>query len=140
MLVGWIAFQFVAKLTDLVLHLPFPAFILPFLGPVLMILIPAKLFRPKHNGDYWAMHGIGLLAVALGCAMANDMFFGVLLIGYLFCFSWSMSLFYLIREANAHNQASRQSVPQKSNLSVSRRLSLVFAHFGRRPFALPDNA
>lgn len=108
-LVGWIAFQFVRKPTDLVLHLPFPAFILPFLGPVLMILIPAKLFRPKHNGDYWAMHGIGLLAVALGCAMANDMFFGVLLIGYLFCFSWSMSLFYLFREANALNLEALQS-------------------------------
>jgi transglutaminase-like putative cysteine protease len=109
MLVGWIAFQFIRKPTDLVLHLPFPAFILPFLGPVLMILIPAKLFRPKHNGDYWAMHGIGLLAVALGCAMANDMFFGVLLIGYLFCFSWSMSLFYLFREANARNLAALQT-------------------------------
>lgn len=97
-LVGWIAYQFVRKPTELVHLLPFPAFLLPFLGPVLMILIPAKLFRPKHNGDYWALHGIGILSVSLGCAMANDMFFGVLLIVYLFCFAWSISLFHLIRE------------------------------------------
>ena len=37
-----------------------------------MILIPAKLFRPKHHGDFWAIQGIGLLAVTLACAMAND--------------------------------------------------------------------
>jgi transglutaminase-like putative cysteine protease len=104
LLVGWIAFQLLRSPTDLVLNLPFPAFLLPYLGPVLMILIPAKLFRPKHNGDYWTMQGIGLLAVALGCAMANDMFFGVLLIGYMFCFAWSMSLFYLYREARLMEQ------------------------------------
>jgi protein-glutamine gamma-glutamyltransferase len=100
LLVAWIAFQFVRDTTALLQFLPFPAFILPYLGPVIMILIPAKLFRPKHNGDYWTMQGIGLLAVALGCAMANDMFFGVLLIGYLFFFAWSMALFYLYREAS----------------------------------------
>ena len=98
MLFAWIAMQFLREPPDFAQHLPFPALLLPYLGPVLMILIPAKLFRPKHNGDYWAMHGIGLLAVCLGSAMASDLFFGALLVAYLFSFAWSMSLFHLLRE------------------------------------------
>lgn len=97
-LVCWISFQFLRPTMGLIDALPFPANLLPYLGPVLMILVPAKLFRPKHIGDYWALHGIGLLAVTLGCAMANDFFFGALLICYVFCFAWSLALFHLYRE------------------------------------------
>lgn len=99
LLIGWVVVQFLRPTTELVQNLPFPAFLLPFLGPVLMILIPAKLFRPKHVGDFWTMQAIGLLAVSLGCAMAHDMFFGVLLVLYGFSFAWSMGLFCLYREA-----------------------------------------
>src|SRR5580704_11294680 len=95
---GWIMFQFVRAPTGLAEMLPFPANLLPYLGPVLMILVPAKLFRPKHVGDYWAMQGIGLLAVTLGCAMANDFLFGLLLGVYIFSFAWSLVLFHLYRE------------------------------------------
>ncbi len=97
-LIGWGVYRLTHKPPEIE-YVPFPAVVLPYLGPVLMILVPAKLFRPKHYGDFWAMQGIGLLAVALGCAMANDMFFGVLLIAYMFCFAWSISLFHLYREA-----------------------------------------
>ena len=78
LLVGWIAFQFVpGRSAVLAPRSSSPTKLLPYLGPVLMILIPVKLFRPKHIGDYWAMQGIGLLAVSLGCAMANDLIFGI---------------------------------------------------------------
>jgi len=97
-LIAWIGFQFVRPPTGLLEYLPFPASLLPYLGPVLMILVPAKLFRPKHIGDFWAMQGIGLLAVTLACAMAYDLIFCFLLIAYLFSFAWSLALFYLYRE------------------------------------------
>ena len=113
LLVGWIAYQFVPQRSAVLAQIDFPTKLLPYLGPVLMILIPVKLFRPKHVGDFWAMQGIGMLAVALGCAMANDVIFGVMLTIYLCSFVWSMSLFYLYREVR----------PEKSSRSGSARSS-----------------
>ena len=110
LLVGWIAFQIVRKPTPVLSQIPFPTSLLPYLGPVLMILIPAKLFRPKHVGDFWAMQGIGLLAVALGCAMANDVYFGFLLIIYICGFIWSLSLFYLYREVRPDRNSATAEV------------------------------
>jgi transglutaminase-like putative cysteine protease len=80
---------------------PVPAAWLPYLGPVLMCLVVAKLLRPKHFGDYWALQAMGLLAVALGCAMAGDSLFGWLLLAYVCCAVWSLTTFYLQREATA---------------------------------------
>ena len=72
--VAWVAYQFFRPWGGTLLDaLPWPTSLLPYLGPLLMILIPAKLFRPKHVGDLWGMHLIGLMAVALGCAMAGDL-------------------------------------------------------------------
>src|SRR5581483_6489724 len=89
----WVAWQFFrpfgAPLLD---QLPWPTSLLPYLGPLLMILVPAKLFRPKHNGDFWALQGIGLIAVALGCALAGDTVFGALLFAYLVSVIWSLTL------------------------------------------------
>lgn len=78
--------------------LPWPTSLLPYLGPLLMVLVPAKLFRPKHIGDYWGLHGIGLIAVALGCALAGDIVFGTLMLAYLISFIWSLTLFYYFRK------------------------------------------
>jgi len=99
---GWVAFQFVRPWGGTLLdQLPWPTSLLPYLGPLLMILIPAKLFRPKHDGDLWGLHGIGLIAVALGCALAGDPIFGALLVLYLVCLMWSLTLFYYYREQKA---------------------------------------
>jgi transglutaminase-like putative cysteine protease len=95
----WVAYQFVRPWGGTLLdQLPWPTSLLPYLGPLLMILIPAKLFRPKHDGDIWGLHGIGLIAVALGCALAGDPIFGALLVAYLICLIWSLTLFYYYRE------------------------------------------
>jgi protein-glutamine gamma-glutamyltransferase len=102
-LIGWIGFQFVRGPVGVLDLLPFPANLLPYLGPILMILAPAKLFRPKHIGDFWAIQGVGLLAVTLGCAMANDFFFTALLVLYVLSFAWGLTLFYLYREARIEN-------------------------------------
>jgi protein-glutamine gamma-glutamyltransferase len=97
--IAWVAYQFVRPWGGTLLdQLPWPTSLLPYLGPLLMILIPAKLFRPKHDGDVWGLQGIGLIAVALGCALAGDPIFGALLIGYLVCLMWSLTLFYYYRE------------------------------------------
>lgn len=99
-LVFWIAFQFVRSTSRPLDVLPFPANLLPYLGPVLMVLIPAKMFRPKSVADFWAMQGIGLMAVALACAMANDILFGFALAAYFLCVAWNLTLFYFYRESN----------------------------------------
>ena len=117
-LVGWFALR---KSDGLIEGLPFPANLLPYLGPVLMLLIPAKLFRPKHVGDYWAMHGIGLLAATLGCAMANDVLFSFFLVAYMVCLVWALTVFYLYREV-----LSRGEPPEsRSSERPARRLYLL---------------
>src|SRR5262249_2010359 len=93
----WIAYQFFRPGDGLMKQLPWPTSLLPYLGPVLMVLIPAKMLRPKHVGDYWAMQGLGLLAVALGCAMAGDAVFGLVLIAWLVAFVWNLAAFYFYR-------------------------------------------
>jgi hypothetical protein len=94
----WAVFQAVRPPTGLSDTLPWPASALPYLAPVLMLLIPAKLFRPKHVGDYWAMHGLGMLAMALACAMASDGLFILMFAAYAAAFVWSLTSFHLYRE------------------------------------------
>ena len=93
---GWIAVQFVNK-NSLIYTLPWPTSLLPYLGPLLMILMPAKLFRPKHTGDWWAMQGIGLAAAGLAAAIEDDAVFVVLLGLYAVAGVWSLSLFFYLR-------------------------------------------
>lgn len=94
----WIVFQFVRPPTGLADTLPWPASALPYLAPVLMLLIPAKLLRPKHIGDYWTMHGLGLLAIALACALASEGAFILVFALYAATFVWSLVSFHLYRE------------------------------------------
>lgn len=94
----WAIFQIVRPPTGLSDILPWPASALPYLAPVLMILMPAKMLRPKHVGDYWTMHGLGLLAMALACAMAMDGVFVLLFIVYTVIFVWSLIAFQTYRE------------------------------------------
>ena len=119
----WVAYQFFRPWGGTLLdQLPWPTSLLPYLGPLLMILIPAKLFRPKHNGDFWALQGIGLIAVALGCALAGDPPFGVLLFAYLVSVIWSLSLFYYFREQErAGVDGRRAAVPTRPTSRTSRR-------------------
>lgn len=97
----WGIFQFVRPNTGLSDILPWPASALPYLAPVVMVLIPAKLFRPKHTGDYWTMHGLGLISVSLACAMASDGMFVVVFIAYSVSFIWGLAMFQIYREVGA---------------------------------------
>ena len=106
----WLVFQIVRPSGGLIYSLPWPASMLPYIGPLVMILMPAKLFRPKHIGDWWTMHGVGLAAVALGCAMADDLAFGLFAAAYLIAGAWSLSLFFLRRAAG-----TIQSIPGRES-------------------------
>lgn len=81
--------------------LPWPAGGLPYLVGLLMVLVPAKLIRPKHVGDWWALQGLGLSMVAVGGAMTDDGFYMALLTLYVVCGVWSLTLFY-IRRVSGH--------------------------------------
>ena len=96
-IVGWMAYQFLNR-NSLIYTLPWPASLLPYLGPIVMALMAAKMFRPKHVGDWWAFQGMGLAAIALGCALANDEGFGILLLLYTMAAVWSLLLFTYRRD------------------------------------------
>jgi transglutaminase-like putative cysteine protease len=96
--IGWIAFHWRDEFS-LIHTLPWPAGLLPYLGPVVLTLIVAKLFRPKHVGDWWAMHGMGLAAVALASSLTDDATFIVLFLAYVLIGVWSLTLFYQRRAA-----------------------------------------
>ncbi len=74
-----------------------PTSLLPLIGPVLLTLIPAKLFRPKHVGDWWAMHGVAVAAVALASSMTDDAPLVGLMAAYAVCSAWALVLFFYRR-------------------------------------------
>jgi transglutaminase-like putative cysteine protease len=96
--VGWIAMNWRNDMS-LIHTLPWPAGLLPFLGPVVMAVVVAKLFRPKHVGDWWGMQGLGLAAVGLAGSLSEDLVFFLLLGVYAVVGVWSLTLFYHRRTA-----------------------------------------
>ena len=94
----WVGWHYVRP-TSLMHTLPWPAGLLPYIGPLLMVLMPAKLLRPKHTGDWWALLAVGMVSVALAGAMADDGAFGTLLTLYAVCGVWSLGLFFFRRSA-----------------------------------------
>jgi transglutaminase-like putative cysteine protease len=94
----WVGWHYVRP-NSLMHTLPWPAGLLPYIGPLLMVLMPAKLLRPKHIGDWWALQAVGMVSVALAGAMADDGAFGTLLTLYAVCGVWGLGLFYFRRTA-----------------------------------------
>ena len=76
---------------------PWPAGLLPHLGPLLLVLLLVKLFRPKRLADFWVIQTIGLMMVTLGCVLAAEPMFGALLVLYLGSLLWSLALYCLVR-------------------------------------------
>ncbi len=79
---GWIALQIVRPSGTLLKYLPWPASLLPYLGPLVLVIIPAKLFRPKHVGDYWGLQFAGLMGVGLASALGGDSIICVMTLVY----------------------------------------------------------
>lgn len=93
----WVAYRLVEPPKGRVDLAILSAPMLPHLGALLIVLMVVKLFRPKQIGDYWWLHAIGFMAVALACVLDSDALFGILFCGYLACTIWSLSLFHLHR-------------------------------------------
>lgn len=66
------------------LHTDWSLMLVALLGPLTMVLLPAKLLRrDKHVGDYWWLHGLALAAATLAAAMTDDILGFVLLLMYM---------------------------------------------------------
>lgn len=92
----WLGYHF-NQPQSLMNTLPWPAGGLPFIAPLLILLMPAKLFRPKHNGDWWTLYGISLAGVGLAMSLAEDGIFIILVLLYALVAVWSLTLFYFHR-------------------------------------------
>lgn len=60
-----------------------PLILVPFLGPLLLLLLVLRVYRPQSPQDLWMLQGMGLLQVALACTLAAEPLFGLLLLLYL---------------------------------------------------------
>jgi hypothetical protein len=94
----WIAQQLLQAGGSFVDVAPRSTVLLPYLGPVLMVLMLGIMFRTKRIHDFWWLHTVALLEVTLACVLASEPLFGVLLFVYLTCALWSLLLYYLHRE------------------------------------------
>jgi len=96
---GWILFQVPRSVEQLAAGgVNWPAGLLPHLGPLLMILLIVKLFRPKRLPDYWVIQTMGLMMVALAAVLADERGFGILMTLYFVSLVWSLATYYLVRE------------------------------------------
>ncbi len=136
----WVAMQFFRPTSDgMINQLPWPTRLLPYLGPILLLLIPAKLYRTKEIADYWAMYSLGLITMALASALAADGIFGLLLVIWFLFLVWSLILFYFHREKGNAFLPSQEPllnthIRQKRNLFTGRAVLwgsgiLLFAFF-----------
>ncbi|MBI3409848.1 MAG: DUF4129 domain-containing protein [Planctomycetes bacterium] len=99
------------------LGLPWPAALLPYLGPLLMVLLVLKLFQPKRAGDFWALQAIGLMAVALGCILSSNSSFGLLLAAYMAGVIWCLALHHLaLHQQTLHQQTLHQQTLHQQTL------------------------
>jgi transglutaminase-like putative cysteine protease len=92
---------------DLALHVT----LLAYLGPVLVLLTLVKLFRPKGPNDLWGLQGLGLVMVALACVLGDGGLLGSLLLTYLVCGAWHLSVFHLRREELRAGPAGAAGAP-----------------------------
>jgi hypothetical protein len=100
--------------------LPLPAALVPYVGPLLLLLLLVESFRqralnaggPDGPGDFWRLQGLGLLQVSLACVLAQDTILALLLLGYLVCGLWCLTLFHL---AYADKQTSRRADRKTDN-------------------------
>jgi len=93
----WILLQITAANNLWFSYAPYPTALLPYGAPALMVLTLGKLFRPKEIKDFWIVHSIGLIEMALACILAGSPNFAFWFFGYLLCCLWSLMLYYQFR-------------------------------------------
>jgi hypothetical protein len=92
---GWILFKLPRTDADLIAsEIPWPAGLLPHLAPVVMVLILAKLFRPKRRADYWVFQAMALISMILASVLTGEAIFLGWLTGYLILVIASLACAY----------------------------------------------
>ncbi len=118
---GWILLQVPRSHEEVVAGgVNWPAGLLPHLGPLLMVLLAVKLFRPKRLPDFWVIQTMGLMMVALAAVLADEQSFGGLLVLYLGSLIWSLALYYPVRERALLRNAKDASPTPLFDLSRQR--------------------
>jgi hypothetical protein len=121
----WIAKQLANPTNSITAFLPLPAALVPYAGPVLLVLQIPLLFRPKQARDCWTLHSIGFIEVVLACVLAGDLIFGILLLAYLAALVWSLTLFYPYREHQTAGPAQAVATQDHFRLGLGSALGRV---------------
>ncbi len=115
---GWILFQIPRDEQELIRGgVNWPAGLLPHLGPLLMVLLVVRLFRPKRFPDCWVIQTMGLMMVTLAAVLADERLFGLLLVLYLASLIWCLVLHcprraqLLVQRTGDPNQAALFDAP-----------------------------
>jgi transglutaminase-like putative cysteine protease len=99
-MLGWIVFQLPRNDEELLAAgVPWPAGLLPHLGPLLMILTAVKLFRPKKAPDFWVLQLLGVMMVTLASVLAGEADHGIWVFLYLVSLVWCLAHFYRMSSA-----------------------------------------
>lgn len=99
-MLGWLVFQLPRTEEEFfAAGVPWPAGLLPHLGPLLMILTAVKLYRPKRVPDFWVMQLLGLMMVTLASVLAGELHHGLWLVAYLLAAHWCVYLYFQMRPA-----------------------------------------
>jgi hypothetical protein len=93
------------SITDI--PIPWPTALVPPVGPLLVVLLLIKLFRPKKLHDWWLLQTMAFLQVALACVLAGEAGFGLLLVGYVASALWSLALFQIKVTRDVPNDGDR---------------------------------
>jgi hypothetical protein len=110
---AWVNWQ-IRQPDSWIAHVPMPAGLVPYLGPLLLALLLAKLFRrgvgSPPDMEFWELQGIGLTLVALGCVLAVGPLFGVLFVAYLVSALSCLSLHHLYVRARPPERRNKRAV------------------------------
>ncbi len=111
-MLGWVVLQIPRSEADLLAAgVPWPAGLLPHLGPLLMILTAVKLFRPKKVPDFWSLQLLGVMMVTLASVLAGEMNHGFWVFLYLVSLIWCLVHFERMQRtwAGLSDERRRQS-------------------------------
>ncbi|MFO0864857.1 MAG: DUF3488 and transglutaminase-like domain-containing protein [Gemmataceae bacterium] len=101
---GWILIKLPRTDADLIAsEIPWPAGLLPHLAPVVMVLILAKLYRPKRRSDYWVFQAMALISMILASVLTGEAIFLGWLTGYLVLVIASLACAYRMSRLDPNN-------------------------------------
>ncbi len=98
-----------------------------------MLLQVIQLFRGKDPSVYWQIVRLSVLQVVVAALLTQDIFFGLLLVAYLFTAMGAMALLFLYSEWRRHE---RRSVPDSTLLPEPAGLRRGERLGGGTPFAV----